>query len=76
MSAEISGRARAKIVELRAQLAAVTKERDELRALIAELVEAEELCRYDHDGFCQEHYYQRPCIYERMAAALQPGDDA
>lgn len=41
-----------------------------LLALINELTDKDP-CRYDHDGLCQEHYYERPCANERALALLK-----
>jgi hypothetical protein len=42
------------------------------RQLIEDLRDGE-LCRYDHNDFCQEHYCSRPCKHEVAAAAMDGG---
>lgn len=39
---------------------------------LAEALEGllDEPCRYDHNGFCQEHYCSKPCKHEQARAAL------
>lgn len=36
-----------------------------VRALVSE-----EACYYDHNNYCQTHYYQRPCAHEVAKEAL------
>lgn len=38
-------------------------------ALLAELID-DELCVYDHNGFCQTHYRYHPCVFASAAAFL------
>lgn len=48
-------------------------ERDGLRALLDDVLDMhDESCRYDHNDFCQSHYTIRPCLIERIDAALHP----
>lgn len=43
-------------------------ERDELRALAADLLDPDP-CQYDHHNLCQAHHlHERPCPHERAKA--------
>lgn len=43
----------------------------DLLALVQDQIEVNgEPCNYDHNGFCQEHYWDRPCWMERARAAV------
>lgn len=41
-----------------------------LRGLVRRLTD-EEPCRYDHTGFCQEHFCEKPCVHESAKKALK-----
>lgn len=40
------------------------------RAMVAEMVD-DDPCDYDHNGLCQTHYHDRPCVNERARVALE-----
>jgi hypothetical protein len=51
----------------------IIQEGDPFTALdiLADLIDAEEDCRYDHHGFCQMHgLRERPCAHERAKKLL------
>ena len=43
--------------------------------LLRDLVD-EDPCDYDHNDFCQTHYYGRPCAHERAKNLLSKVDSA
>ena len=38
-------------------------------SLLEELTDEDE-CDYDHDGYCQTHYHDKPCAHERAREML------
>jgi DNA repair ATPase RecN len=56
-----------------AKLAASEARVEKLRAALADLVacQGNDPCRYDHHGYCQEHYIEADCSVKKARAALE-----